>query len=178
MKRKGVLPTLKSFFNTSARLHNLPGRLDESRKWRTLTDLLENPWFERLWVVQEVVMAPDEMSRTSCHEDPIIPSFESRTISFEMFATVIQRIWDDHLHVELAHDLKGKDATNQLAQYPPISSLIPIQTLSRGNESFDPGAKCNVDYTGASKLTIIQRIPEQQISTLCTPIFLQTCCRD
>lgn len=78
MKSKGFQPTLESFFKTSARLHNIPGQLEESRKWRTLTDLLSNPWFERLWVVQEVVMAPDEMSRTGSLEDPII--YHLRTV--------------------------------------------------------------------------------------------------
>ncbi len=161
LKRKGVQPTLESFFKTSARLHNIPGQLYGSRKWRTLTDLLANPWFERVWVVQEVVMAPD---RSGCPEDPIVLAFENCTISFEMFATVVQKIWDDHLHTELAYNPKSKDTTDQLRQYPPVrisvSSLIPVQTLFRGNES----PTCNVDYFGIFKPTTIQSLPEHRLS--------------
>ena len=120
MKSKGAQPTLEPLFRHSAQLHNVPSLFYESRKWRTLTDLLANPWFERLWVVQEVVMAPGVLSRTGCLEDPVILSFENCTISFEMFARVVQTIWDDHLHTELTYSPKSKDATDQLAQYPPV----------------------------------------------------------
>ena len=76
-----------------------------------------------------MVMAPDEMSCTGCHEDPIILSFENCTIGFEMFATVVQTISDDNLHTELAYNQKCKDTTDQLGQYPPVrislSLLIP-----------------------------------------------------
>ena len=129
-KRKGVQPTLESFFKTSARLYNIPFQWNESRKWRALTDLLANPWFERVWVVQEVVMAPDKMPRSGCLEDPIILPFENCTISFEMFATVVQKIWDDHLHTELTYNPKSKNTTDRLRPYPPVrisvSSLIPV----------------------------------------------------
>ncbi len=174
LKRKGVQPTLESFFKASARLHNIPGQLYESRKWRALTDLLASPWFERVWVVQEVVMAPDRVPRSGCLEDPIILAFENCTISFEMFATVVQKISDDHLHTELAYNPKSKDTADQLRQYPPVrisvSSLIPVQTLFRGNESLGLGATCDVEYFGGFKPTTIKTLSEQQTSTVSIPI--------
>ena len=129
MKRRGIQPELESYFRKPIRFHNLPGILSESRKWRALTDLLANPWFERLWVVQEVVMAPDENPRTGCREDPIILSFENCTINFEMFATVIQAIWDDHLHTELDYSHKSRDTTDQLGQYPPVRVTLISSSL-------------------------------------------------
>ena len=61
MKREGTQPRLEFYFRKPVRFHNVPGILYESRKWRALTDLLANPWFERCWMVQEVVMASDEI---------------------------------------------------------------------------------------------------------------------
>lgn len=67
-------------------------------------------------------MTPDGMSRPGCHEDSIILPLENRTISFDMFATFVQKISDDHLHSELAHSHKRNDTTDQLGQYPPVRS--------------------------------------------------------
>ena len=61
MNRKGIQLTLEPYFRKPVRFHNIPGILYESRKWRALTDSLANAWFERCWVVQEVVMASDEI---------------------------------------------------------------------------------------------------------------------
>ena len=124
MKRKEDRPTLESFFKKSPRFHNIPSQLYQSRKWRALTELLSNPWFERLWVVQEVVMAPDETSSTGPVEDSIILSFESCSITFEMFARVVQKIWDDHLHTELTYSHQDENTTDQLLQYPPVGLFI------------------------------------------------------
>ena len=129
MKSRGIQPTLESYFRKPARFHNVFGMLYESRKWRALTDLLANPWFERLWVVQEVVMAPDEISRAGCREDPIVLSFENCTINFEVFATVVQTIWDDHLHTELDYSHDSKDTTDQLTQYPPVRISLASSSL-------------------------------------------------
>lgn len=130
MQRKGVHPTLASFLKTSARLHSVPAQFYESRNWRALRDLLANSWFERLWVVQEIVMAPVVISRTSCLEDPIILAFEKCTISFDAFAKVVQTIYDDHLHEELLYDHQSKDNIDQLGKYPSVrtymSFLLPL----------------------------------------------------
>ena len=145
MRRKGVHPTLVPFLNTSARLHSVPAQLYESRKWRALIDLLANSWFERVWVVQEVVMAPAERSRAGCLEDPIILCFEKCTISFNVFTTVVQTIYDNHLHEELVYDHKSKDSTDQLGKYPPVrtsmSFFLPAQMLFRVNEGLVLGAR-------------------------------------
>ena len=137
LKCQGVRPTLKSFFKTSARFHNIPRQLYESRKWRALRELLANPWFERVWVVQEVVMAADKVFRTGSLEDPILLSFENCTMRLGKLATVVQTISDDHLYMELAYDHKDKNLTDQLGQYPPvcrfISFLISASMLFRGN---------------------------------------------
>ena len=126
MQRKGVHPTLK----TSARLHSVPSQFHESRNRRALRDLLANSCFERLWVVQEIVMAPVVKSRPSCLEDPIILAFEKCTISFDAFAKVVQTIYDDHLHEELLYDHISKDSIDQLGKYPSVrtymSFLLPL----------------------------------------------------
>ena len=114
MKRKGIQPTLESYFRKPVRFHNVPGILYESRKWRVLTDSLANPWFERCWVVQKVVMAPDEISRPGYREDSIILLFENCAINFEMLVTIVQTIWDDHLHAELSV-LNSKSVLTELA---------------------------------------------------------------
>ena len=123
MKHKGVQPTLEPFFEISASVHRIPSQLVELHKWRALTDLLANSWFERVWVVQEVVMAPDNNGGL---EDPVILSFDNCTISFEMFATVIEKIQDDHLAMELAYDAGSKDITGQFVQYPPVCIIYPL----------------------------------------------------
>lgn len=143
-KHKGVQSTLESVFKTLASLHKIPGQLVELRKWRALTDLLANSWSERIWVVQEVVMAPDD---DRGHENPIILSVENLSISFEMFATLVQKIQDDHLATEIAFDPGSKHVTDQSGQHPPVCIstrfLILVQMLFRGNESLSPGAKCD-----------------------------------
>ena len=128
LKCKGVKPTLKSFFKTSTKPHNVPRQLYELRKWRALRELLENPWFERVWVVQEVVMAAGKVSRTGSLEDPILLSFENCTMSFGKFATVVQTISDDHLYMDLAYDHKDKNLADQLRQYPPVCRFISFLT--------------------------------------------------
>ena len=124
LKCKRVQPTLKSFFKISARFHNIPRQVYESRKWRALRELLVNPWFERVWVVQEVVMAADKVSSTGSLEHSILLSFENCTMSFGKFTTVVQTISDDHLYMELAYDHKDKNLTGQLGQYPPVCRSI------------------------------------------------------
>lgn len=111
-------------------------------------------------------MAPDGMSRPGCLEDSIILSFENRTISLDMSATVIQTISDDHLHTELAHSHIDRDTTHQLGHLSAdkftYGFLISAQTLFHSNENPALEYIAILAVPKLSSPPIIQRFPEQQ----------------
>jgi hypothetical protein len=75
-KRTNVLSRISSYFvetdldmiykrRVDIDLRGLPPR--DSEKWRHVGDILQRPWFSRLWVVQEVLVAKKSIMRIGLH---------------------------------------------------------------------------------------------------------------
>lgn len=131
MERKGIQPTLVRLMALPARVRNLPAQLQVSRKWNAFGQLLTNPWFERVWVMQEVVMACSETSQASIEKDQILLSFEKGTIDFYFLGVVLKVLASDHLISNIAYDDRVQDGQSNLGSSPPGVTAINIFFLHR-----------------------------------------------
>ncbi|MCJ1277397.1 hypothetical protein MMC21_005209 [Puttea exsequens] len=132
MESKGLQPTLAPLMSLPARVHNAPAQMQASYKWSALSHLLRNPWFERIWVMQEVIMACAQTSRTSCVGSHILLSFEKCTVDFNVLAGVLRMLENDYLHSNLVYDRQNKDGLDELGIYPP--GFDAIKTFSTFRE--------------------------------------------
>ena len=134
MERKGLQPTLIPLMSLPSRAHNLPTEMQASRKWKTLSHLLRNPWFERIWVMQEVIMACTEASRSEA-ESSILLSFERRTIEFGILARVLKILDEDHLDSNLVYDRQNDDRSDEIGMEPPGSNAVKMYSAYREMKS-------------------------------------------
>ena len=132
MERKGLQPTLAPLMSLPARVHNVPAQTKGSYKWSALSHLLRNPWFERIWVMQEVIMACAKTSHIAFVENHILLSFEKCSIDFDLLAKVLKVLENDHLHSNLVYDRQNKDRLDELGIYPP--GFDAIKTFSTFRE--------------------------------------------
>ncbi|KAL8902498.1 MAG: hypothetical protein Q9207_004655 [Kuettlingeria erythrocarpa] len=116
-KRKGLQPTLEPMMSSAPRLRNLTSEMSRERKWTALSRLLANSWFERAWVMQEVIMACNLTA--SREEDHTIVSFEKCSVSFDVLAEVLGVLENDHLTLNLIYDRQNADGTKETGVDPP-----------------------------------------------------------
>lgn len=131
MKRKGLQPSLEPLMSSAPRIRNLPSEMQRERKWSALSSLLRNAWFERVWVMQEVIMACAATSNTARTEDHTITSFENRTISFDVLAEVLKVLEKDNLNINLTYDRQNSDGTEEQGVDPPGINAIRLFSTFR-----------------------------------------------
>ncbi|KAL9579730.1 MAG: hypothetical protein Q9212_004932 [Teloschistes hypoglaucus] len=119
MKRQRKQPTLAPLMASAPRLRTFLPEIQRERKWDALSVLLRNTWFERVWVMQEVIMACSQMAEDARPEDHTLLSFEKRTISFDKLAEVLAILERDHLVRNLIYDRENSDGTKDQGTDPP-----------------------------------------------------------
>ncbi|KAI4199774.1 MAG: hypothetical protein LQ350_004401 [Teloschistes chrysophthalmus] len=119
MKRQGKQSTLAPLMASAPRLRTFLPEMQRERKWDALSLLLRNTWFERVWVMQEVIMACSQMAEDVRPEDHTLLSFEKRTISFDKLAEVLAILERDHLVLNLIYDRENSDGTKDQGTDPP-----------------------------------------------------------
>ncbi|KAI4179050.1 MAG: hypothetical protein LQ346_007286 [Caloplaca aetnensis] len=117
MKRKGLQPLLEPWMSSTPRFRNLITEMSRERKWTALSRLLASSWFERAWVMQEVIMACNLTA--SRDEDHTIVSFEKCSVSFDALAEVLSVLENDHLLMNLIYDRQNADGTKEIGVDPP-----------------------------------------------------------
>ena len=130
MERKGLQPTLIPLMSLPSRVRNRTTEMQASRKWKTLSHLLRNPWFERIWVMQEVIMACTETSHSEA-ESNILLSLERRTIEFGILAKVVKILDEDHLDPNLVYDRQNNDSLDEIGMEPPGFNAVKIYSAYR-----------------------------------------------
>ncbi|KAL8638179.1 MAG: hypothetical protein Q9228_004646 [Teloschistes exilis] len=119
MKWRGSQPTLTPLMASAPRLRTFLPEMQRERKWDALSFLLRNTWFERVWVMQEVIMACSQIAADARPEDHTLLSFEKRTISFDKLAEVLAILERDHLVLNLIYDRENSDGTKDQGTDPP-----------------------------------------------------------
>ena len=119
MERKGIQPTLVPLVSLPAGIHKIPAEQQVSRNWKALSQLLANPWFERVWVMQEAIMACSETSNASNEKDQILLSFEKSTIDYYFLSVVIKVLASDHLLSNIRYDDRVQDGQSNLGRWSP-----------------------------------------------------------
>ncbi|KAI4091817.1 MAG: hypothetical protein L6R37_007669 [Teloschistes peruensis] len=119
MKRQGSQPTLAPLMASAPRLRTFLPEMQRERKWDSLSLLLRNTWFERVWVMQEVIMACSQIADNARPEDHTLLSFEKRTIGFDKLAEVLAILERDHLVLNLIYDRENSDGTKEQGTDPP-----------------------------------------------------------
>lgn len=132
LEREGLQPTRASLKSLPGRVRNDVPQLKASRKWSALSHLLGNPWFERVWVMQEVIMACAKTSHTASGESHILLSFEKCSIDFDGLAKVLEVIENCDLDSELCYYRQNKDRSIERGITP--RGLEAIKTFSTSRE--------------------------------------------
>ncbi|KAL9611174.1 MAG: hypothetical protein Q9167_004159 [Letrouitia subvulpina] len=112
-KAQGIQPTVIPTISVSPRLRDAPAQLRMFRKWDLLSMLLRNPWFERIWVMQEVVMACSATSRIIKIDEPVLLLFEECAIDFDVLASFLSFLESSDLHSNLAFDRKDDNGSKE-----------------------------------------------------------------
>lgn len=133
MKRKGLQPTLEPMMSSAPRFRNLATEMSRERKWSALSRLLRNSWFERVWVMQEIIMACT--LAISHEEDHTVISFEKCSISFDMLAEVLGILENDHLSANLVYDRQHDDGTKEDGVVPPGINAVGLFSALRDMRS-------------------------------------------
>ncbi|KAI4160828.1 MAG: hypothetical protein LQ342_005443 [Letrouitia transgressa] len=108
-KARGIQPTITPTMSVSPRLRDAPAQLRMFRNWDLLSMLLKNPWFERIWVMQEIVMACSATSRIMKIDEPVLLMFEECAIEFDVLASFLRFLKNNKLQSNLAFDRKYDD---------------------------------------------------------------------
>lgn len=132
LERKGFQPTRASLKSLPGRVRNDVSQMKASRKWSALSHLLRNPWFERVWVMQEVIMACAKTSYTVSGKSHILLSFEKCSIDFDWLAKVLEVIEKCDLDSELCYSCQNKDRSIERGITP--WGLEAIKTFSTFRE--------------------------------------------
>ncbi|KAL8726729.1 MAG: hypothetical protein Q9166_006524 [cf. Caloplaca sp. 2 TL-2023] len=127
MRQKGLQPSLEPLMSVPAvRIRNIPSQIQVERKWSALSHILRNPWFERAWVMQEVIMACEKTSESISMDQRVLLRFEKCIIGFDMLAEVLRILDSDHLLPNLVYDRQANDGTNEHGVDPPGVSAIRL----------------------------------------------------
>ena len=128
MERRNRNPTLVPLMSPSANIRNIPVQMQASRRWKALSQLLSNAWFERMWVMQEVIMACAETFHTAGVDIFILLSFEKCAIDINKLAKVLSIVESDNLQSNLL--VEGQSEVDPCGNiiFPP--GLWAIQTFT------------------------------------------------
>ena len=110
----------------------------KSVKWKALGQLLSIPWVERIWVMQEVIMACAESSHTAGVDIFILLSFEKCAIDFDRLAKVLSILVSNNLHGNFAEcQIYELDSYGNVKVPPGIGAIITFtrfrQLRNQGN---------------------------------------------
>ncbi|KAL8660015.1 MAG: hypothetical protein Q9202_006841 [Teloschistes flavicans] len=131
MKRKEMQPTLIPLMSSAPRLRTLLPEVQRERRWNALSFLLRNAWFERVWVMQEVIMACSGLADSTRPGDHTLLSFEKRTISFDRLAEVLAVLEADDLILNLVYDHENSDGTEEQGADPPGVNAVRLYSSFR-----------------------------------------------
>ena len=134
MERKNRSPTLVPFLmslSVSANILNMPVQMRASQRWKALSQLLSNPWFERMWVMQEVIMACAETSHTAGVDVFILVSFEKCAMDFNKLANVLSILESDHLDTILVKSRSEVDSCGNTILPPGLLAIKTFSTFRR-----------------------------------------------
>ncbi|KAI4256059.1 MAG: hypothetical protein L6R42_006421, partial [Xanthoria sp. 1 TBL-2021] len=148
MKLKGLQPTLTPILSLPVTIRTFVSERRLSRKWYPLTDFLKNPWFERAWVMQEVIMACAKIDDSSRLEPPVVVAFEKCSIGFGALAEVLRILETDNLLLALSYDKPDSDGTGGLGTEPP--GLTATRLFSRLRNDVSRHLPIRL-YTGLSR---------------------------
>ncbi|KAI4171388.1 MAG: hypothetical protein LQ346_008746 [Caloplaca aetnensis] len=95
-------------------------------KWRALRDLLLNSWFERVWVMQEVIMACVKIDTSTHTKHPILLCFEKRVLGFDVLAEVLGILETDNLHLKLFTSGATGDGSTGIEVAPPGLKAVKL----------------------------------------------------
>ena len=131
MKCKGLHPTLLPSLSLPARVRHVKWQIQTTQQWKALSHLLRNPWFERIWVMQEVIMASAQFPSRAGEDSSIILSIQKHSISFEKLSCVFGVLEQDHLHSNLIYDQQNKDGLDEIGMDPPGFDAVQIFSAYR-----------------------------------------------
>lgn len=114
-------------------------------KWRALRALLLNSWFERVWVMQEVIMACVKMGISTHTKHPILLCFEKRILGFDVLAEVLGILETDNLLLKLFTFGATGDGSTGLGVAPP--GLRAVRLFSRLRNDVNSNQEIQL-YTG------------------------------
>ncbi|KAL8840531.1 MAG: hypothetical protein Q9170_001284, partial [Blastenia crenularia] len=133
--RKGLRPTLEPLISSEPSLRNLPAEMARERRWDGLSRFLRNPWFERVWVMQEVIMARAKSSNMAAGDCHTVLSIENRNIDFDVLAKVMSILEQDHIVLNLIFDRQNEDGTTENGVFPPGMEAVRLFSTFRNSRS-------------------------------------------
>ncbi|KAL8800448.1 MAG: hypothetical protein Q9223_007127 [Gallowayella weberi] len=131
MKCQGIQPTLQPAMSSEPRIRSMPAEMLRERRWKALSCFLQNPWFERVWVMQEVIMACSSLADFAGEAVHTVISFEKRTVSFDVLAEVLNTLERDHLILNLICDRPTQDGTMEKGVDPPGLGAVRLFSAFR-----------------------------------------------
>ncbi|KAL8801405.1 MAG: hypothetical protein Q9182_004469 [Xanthomendoza sp. 2 TL-2023] len=143
MKCQGIQPTLQPTMSSEPRMRNMPAEMLRERRWNALSRFLQNPWFERVWVMQEVIMACSKTEDTAREAIHTVISFEKRSVSFDILAEVLSTLERDHLVLNLICDRPSKDGTMEKGVDPPGLGAVRLFSALRERRQWDEPVTLN-----------------------------------
>ncbi|KAL8904144.1 MAG: hypothetical protein Q9207_003468 [Kuettlingeria erythrocarpa] len=129
MRNEQVRPSLTTLLSSPNTPRTMLSNLRVTSKWRALRDLLLNSWFERVWVMQEVIMACVKIDTSTQTKDPIMLCFEKRVLGFDVLAEVLGILETDNLLLTLFTFGATGDGSTGLGVAPP--GLKSVRLFSR-----------------------------------------------
>lgn len=131
-KRKGHQPTLEPLMSQAVRIRNLPTEMQRERKWSALSKFLRNVWFERCWVMQEVIMACAKTSHlTPQDQQHVVLCFEKCQLGFDVLAEVLRVLENDNLLLNAVYDRQNSDGTTEAGVDPVGVNAINLYSFFR-----------------------------------------------
>ncbi|KAL8993588.1 MAG: hypothetical protein Q9169_006239, partial [Polycauliona sp. 2 TL-2023] len=126
MRLRGLQPSLKPTLSlpNTRRTYISIKRL--ARKWGPFSNVLQNAWFERARVMQEVIMACTKIDSSVRVNPPILISFEKCTLGLDMLAEVLGTLETDNLLSELYYNKPSSEGTVLSSMPPPGLTAIKV----------------------------------------------------
>ncbi|KAL9020021.1 MAG: hypothetical protein Q9185_002709 [Variospora sp. 1 TL-2023] len=145
MKSKQLRPSLTTELSSPNNPRTMLSNLRVASKWRALRALLLNSWFERVWVMQEVIMACVKMGISTHTKHSILLCFEKRILGFDVLAEVLGILETDNLLLKLFTFGATGDGSTGLGVAPP--GLRAVRLFSRLRNDVSSNQQIRL-YTG------------------------------
>lgn len=130
-KNRNSIMVPQPLMSLSANTRKKLAQMREVRRWKALGQLLSSPWFERIWVMQEVIMACAETSHTAGMDIFILLSFEKSAIDFNKLAEVVSILESDHLIWYLLADQSEVDSYGNILLPRGVAAVQIFSTFRR-----------------------------------------------